>query len=275
MLVNLILPDAMDELLPIEVEDSVDRLLELVKEMTSTPNVELYSGRVQLLPGKTLAECGVNNNDVVKVATQDRFQRLAAVIRQHANPQMTATPSPLPFDPLSSEGQARILEAIRQENIQRNLAEASVTIPESFFKVTMLYVRILVNKVPLHAFVDSGAQASIMSKRAAARCNLSHLIDCRYQGIARGVGEAKIEGRVHKAEIEAAGVLVDAAFTIIDHDSPDLLFGLDLLLRHQCQIDLKKHCLRIADVVELPFLSEGEIIRGPDGTGPDPVTLKD
>ena len=32
---------------------------------------------------------------------------------------------------------------------------------------------------------------------ALCRCNLLHLIDKRFQGIARGVGEQKIMGRIH------------------------------------------------------------------------------
>jgi DNA damage-inducible protein 1 len=36
--------------------------------------------------------------------------------------------------------------------------------PENFVKVPMLYINIQINKVPLQAFVDSGAQSTIISK---------------------------------------------------------------------------------------------------------------
>ena len=102
----------------------------------------------------------------------------------------------------------------------------------------MLYIDVHVNKCPIQAFVDSGAQSTIISKDCATRCNIMHLLDERFAGMAVGVGSSRILGRVHLADLEVAGINLQCSFTVLEDNKVDLLFGLDNLKRHQCCIDL-------------------------------------
>ncbi|KAH3663435.1 hypothetical protein WICMUC_005961 [Wickerhamomyces mucosus] len=163
----------------------------------------------------------------------------------------------LETDPDNPDNQRRILEIINENNIEENMRHALDITPESFASVTMLYINVEVNGYPIKAFVDSGAQSTIINTALAERCNLTRLIDKRFRGVAQGVGQSEILGRVHSAPLKIENAFIPCSFTVLD-THVDMLLGLDMLKRHQANIDLKHNVLRIAEI-ETPFLPEAEI----------------
>lgn len=124
----------------------------------------------------------------------------------------------------------------------------------------MLYIGCKLNGHEIQAFVDSGAQSTIISKSLAERVGLTRLIDKRFAGMAMGIGTSKILGRIHAAEMEILGKKYTFSLTVLEDNKVEFLLGLDNLKRHQCCIDLVQNLLHMRNgEVSVPFLSEGEI----------------
>lgn len=166
----------------------------------------------------------------------------------------------LTADPFDVEAQKMIAEEIQRQQIESNMQDAIEFMPEAFGQVHMLYIKCKVNGYPIDAFVDSGAQSTIMSKACAERCNITRLIDSRWSGIAQGVGTQKILGRIHLCQVQIENDFLSSSFNVLEQQPMDMLLGLDMLKRHQCVIDLKDNILRIGTTgTETKFLSESEL----------------
>ena len=160
----------------------------------------------------------------------------------------------------SPEAQRRIENIINQQRINDNFRQAAEYMPESLFPVPMLFINVEINNQKVAALVDTGAQSTFMSKDLCTKCGLMNMVDKRFQGIARGVGASRIVGVIHAAQIKIMNKMIATKINVIENNEVGLVFGLDSLRAHRCNVDLKINGLVFPDIgITAKFLSDGEI----------------
>lgn len=140
------------------------------------------------------------------------------------------------------------------DNMQRAYEEN----PEFFADVTMLYIKVSLNGHLVPAFVDTGAQRSLISPELASRCELSHLVDKRFKMQARGVGQKTSEGRIHSVPILIGSETFAANLTVLELSGVGLLIGLDWMKSFKIKIDLDENGIFVGNTF-VEFLSEWEV----------------
>jgi DNA damage-inducible protein 1 len=109
-------------------------------------------------------------------------------------------------------------------------------------------------------------------------------MDKRYRDIAKGVGQSEIVGRVHVAPLKIGQIFYPCSFTVLDLPDLEFTFGLDMLRKHQCSIDLKNNVLQVGGgEISVPFLqAENQLplhlhddkrLEEPSSSGPSGATV--
>ncbi|VDO47608.1 unnamed protein product [Onchocerca flexuosa] len=164
------------------------------------------------------------------------------------------------LDPTNAEGQRLIAEQIQRENIDFSHQFAMEHMPEAYIPVTMLFIKMKINGVEVKAFVDSGAQVSILSDSIAQRCNLMRLVDKRFQATVHGVGGAQqLLGKIHACQVQIEEQFFSCNFDVLANRDIDVLLGLDILKRHRCVINLQDNSLRFGESAVTHFLPDSEV----------------
>ncbi|KAI3633774.1 hypothetical protein MIR68_008106 [Amoeboaphelidium protococcarum] len=177
-------------------------------QQSSQVDAQLDVLRQQLLSDPNMRQQMQATNPGLLNAAQNDPVKFKQMLQTMMGEQMLPAVSPQNIshsDPFDVEMQKRIEEQIRMENINENMELAYQFNPEVFTKVHMLYVDVEVNGRHIKAFIDSGAQATIMTPACAEKCGIMHLCDSRFAGIAKGVGTSKILGRIHAATLNLIG----------------------------------------------------------------------
>jgi len=111
-------------------------------------------------------------------------------------------------------------------------------------RVAMCHVPCVVgDHVCVEMMVDTGAESSVISFGLAKELGLENKIDRREQGVALGVGQAKILGRIRDVICTLGHVEFSMEYIVLDMPGRLLLLGMDQMRKYKCIIDLQRDML--------------------------------
>lgn len=89
------------------------------------------------------------------------------------------------------------------------------------------------------------------------RLGLQWRVNSMYQGVAAGVGQARMSGRVENVPIKIGEVEFPMHFMVLEVQEDLLMLGLDQMRKYKCHIDLEKNCIIFGGIggIEVGFLS--------------------
>jgi len=115
----------------------------------------------------------------------------------------------------------------------------------------MLYVDAIVSGCRMPIFVDTGAEASVMSLKTCKKLHLMTSVDVSQAGYATGVGFSKIHGKLWRVPVQIGRIKFNMQFNILDM-AVSVILGLDQMKRLGMNVDLRQGGLRIGNYL-VPF----------------------
>ena len=126
---------------------------------------------------------------------------------------------------------------------------------------SMQHIPVKINSKNTTAFIDTGAQNSLMSIKFTQLLGIDNLIDSTQVGKAYAADNCiLILGKIENLEmfIDDKKFLID--ILILDADNVQFLFGQDNLKKYGCLLDLKRNIINFEDLdFSAKFLKEKEI----------------
>lgn len=123
--------------------------------------------------------------------------------------------------------------------------------------MSMLYVACELAESEVDMLVDTGAQMSVITEPLAGQLGLLSNLDRTARGVASGVGQAQIIGRLWDVPVKLGHVEFALTFSVLQTQQPLLILGLDQMSRFKCLVDMERGCLVFGGSggVEVPLTS--------------------
>jgi hypothetical protein len=137
----------------------------------------------------------------------------------------------------------------REEQVRQAMGDARAAEMAAVPQLVCVRGEIIASGTWIPLVIDTGAQTSILTSGLAERLGLLHHLDRTMAGVAGGIGQARVLGKLRGIVVKFGELELEVDFQILDGSQmpmPNLaLLGLDQLAVHHMVVDLDVRVLRI------------------------------
>ena len=109
---------------------------------------------------------------------------------------------------------------------------------------SLVFVPAEINGRVVEMMVDTGAQSSVISAQLMRTLGLQSKLNTSMQGVAQGVGQARILGVIENCPVSIGHVEFLLYFLVLDVPQDMMIMGIDQMRRFKCLIDLENNKVR-------------------------------
>ena len=109
----------------------------------------------------------------------------------------------------------------------------------------MATVPCVIGNISVEMLVDTGASSSVLSMPIVRQLGLINRLDRRYMGVAAGVGQARISGKLNniRCAFGIGHVEFPMDFIVLDIEDSLVILGLDQMRKYKCLVDMEREKL--------------------------------
>ncbi len=137
-----------------------------------------------------------------------------------------------------------------------NMKKAYDEIPHTFFKTESIYMKGFINGSEINFLLDTGAEISIIPHNIVEACGLTNILDTKYKGKMKGVGEADITGRIHYVEVVLDCGVYPCSFTACSNNDVPPILGIDMMHNLGISIDFKNKKIHFTPSCSVDFMTK-------------------
>lgn len=153
----------------------------------------------------------------------------------------------------------QIKQEPEQDLVSENLEKAYNEIPHTFIRTEAIFLKGHINGQEIDFLLDTGAEMSVIPVNIIQACGLEKILDKHFSGVLKGVGEAKMLGRIHYVEIVLECGIYPCSFTVCSNNDLPAILGIDMMYNLGISLDFKKKKINFDNGCSVDFISRSHL----------------